>query len=240
MNPLSGAADDNFRLVDGGHRRPGAVYAVSDATVAAGAKQPAGVTLVQLREEHRGRTDLAITSLDDSFWRTDVAVHHHAGKRLPRAVGEAKIDLTQMLRESSKEPLGCGVAWLVGRRGTVSYELDTGVLDGSAGRLAHVSGRVNRFPFSVVVDVAERRQMWEFDVRLTLRARGIARPVLWFAGRRIRRGIDDWFSTAWPAVARNVDRGQAELRKLAVATEAAGGPEAFIRRELWSDEAEFS
>lgn len=239
VNPLSGVADDTTRLVDGGHRRPGAVYALAGSPKPSNVKRHTGVTLVQLRDERRGQSEFAITSLDESFWRTALIAQHHAGKRLPRVTGEVTIDLTEMLR-SSEQSFGGVAAWLVGGHGRIVYELDTGALEGSGGRLVDVSGRVNRFPFSVVVDVARRGATWQVDVRYSLRARGIARPVLWFGGRKIRRKVDAWFDRAWSAVAQHVDRAEAELRTLADATATAGGPAAFVRQELWTDEPDVS
>ena len=181
----------------------------------------------RLREDSSRRLRFSLSGQQER-WTVDVDLE---SGRLPRIRISATLDLTAQLEDDGVP--GCLSSFLGGiGKGAGTVDLATTERDG---RAVEMEGRANRFRGSLQVDVRTSASKWAIDGRGTLGARGMARPILWFAGRRIRRSIEKSLADFWlesEAKMNDLDRG---IRRLRAAIAEEGGAAPLVRRSLWDE-----
>lgn len=222
-NPLTGAADPALSLRGGRHRQAGAVYGIT----VDGERYEAAL----VDDDHR-RLRFAIRPASER-WTAMATIEHRPG--LPTVEIDGQADLSATLRDD-KAP-GCLTA-AFGGPGTVEAVIDGGALERS-GRTVELDGRGYRLRGRgrVEVEVAGNRR-WTVDGHGVLRGRGLARPLLWIFGGRIRRSLDRNLATAWASSESLMTDVEQDLVRLRVAIDTEGGAAPFVRRALWDDDFE--
>jgi hypothetical protein len=224
VNPLTGQPVDTFALVDGRHRRAGARY----RTTAPEDGGPAtNEELIDITLRSDSARELAVT-VEDEQRRVKVDVELEHG-RMPKVSARLRMDITALLR-SEGEP-GC-MGWVLGGTGTGDVVVDLGTLE-AGGRTAAFEGRTNRIRAASVVDVESTRDVWKVTAAATLRAKGLARPVLWFGRRSIRRAVTAACDEFWAGSDELTSRMRSDLADLRAAIDEEGGPAPFVHRLLW-------
>lgn len=165
-----------------------------------------------LREDNPLR--LALTLADDSgHWTVEIDVEH---RRLPMVSVSGTLDLTALSRADGTP--GC-LAGVLGGGGEGTAILDFAPIEDD-GRLIDAQGRANQFRGSVRLETRTSATRWTLEGNGALHARGLARPILWFAGRRMRRSIDHSLGKFWTESESGMPELDAELRRLQSAIEA--------------------
>lgn len=173
---------------------------------------------------------LAFTLADDSeHWTVEVDIEH---RRLPIVCLSGTLDLTAVL-EADGTP-GC-VAGILGGAGDGTATFDFATLE-SDGRSIDAHGRANRFRGSLHLETRTSATQWALVGKGALHPRGLARPILWFAGTRIRRSIHHSLAEFWTEGEFWMRQLDAEMHRLRAAIEEEGGPGPFVRRALWDDD----
>lgn len=173
---------------------------------------------------------LAFTAAaEGKAWTLDVEVLR---QRLPRIKLEGRIDLTATFKAEGTP--GC-LAALFGGSGRGTADVDLARLD-NGGRLVEAEGRANRLRGDARIDVHPSLSRWKVEGRLGVRARGLARPLLWFGGGRLRRGMERSYSEAWASSEEAVNELAAGLEELRRSITAEGGAAPFVHRALWDDD----
>ncbi|MGY6499856.1 MAG: hypothetical protein ACXIVQ_03015 [Acidimicrobiales bacterium] len=180
------------------------------------------------------RTDdlrvLAVDVTDESEnWTVELTIEHG---RTPRLHLAGRADLTAVLREL-RTP-GC-LARRFGGSGEIVAAIDLGALERDA-RAITVDGHANRFGGSASVDVQTSAARWRISAGARIRTQGIARPVVWFFRRRIRRSLKAGLDEFWPTVDESVASLARDLHALRRVVDAEGGPNPFVHRVLWDDD----
>lgn len=264
INPLTQERVDTVRLVGGRHRRPGARYRIAtpevdlpedqraefdaelEALAHSGADQaewedhfvrrqaasvPTGTDEHVLTFTLRGddMRSLGGTLTDDSgHWSVDVDVHH---RRLPAIDLRGAVDIDALLLATGTP--GC-LARFLGGRGEGTATVDLATIEGD-GRSVDAEGHAGRFHGSVQMHTRTSPTEWQLDGTGTLRARGLARPIQWIVGRRLRRRIEASLTSWWADAEPRLRSLRAEMDQLRSAIEHEGGEAAFVRRALWDD-----
>lgn len=181
-----------------------------------------------LREDN-SRT-LALTLTDEhEHWTVAVDIEHG---RLPSVSIRGTLDLAALL-EAQGTP-GC-LAGILGGTGEGTGIVDLATLERD-GRVIYAQGHANRFRVSLHLEVRTSATQWMLDGRGVLRARGLARPILWFAGRRIRRSMDHSLAEFWSTSESRMREVDLEMHRLRSAIEEEGGQASFVRRMLWDED----
>jgi hypothetical protein len=181
----------------------------------------------RLREDNSRRLWFSVSDQQER-WTVDVDLEHG---RLPRIGISGTLDLTAQLKADGAP--GC-LSSLLGGIGQGAGTVDLGATERD-GRAVEVEGSANRFRGSLHVDVRTSASEWAIDGQGVLGARGMARPILWFAGRRIRRSIEKSLSDFWSeseSKVNDLDRG---IQRLQAAIAEEGGAAPFVRRALWDE-----
>ena len=162
-------------------------------------------------------------------WSVAVDIVHG---RLPRVRLTGRADITALLKASHAP--GC-LARLFGGHGEIDAMIDLTALD-RGGRAVTAEGAANRFRGSTTIDIKSSTTRWPVSVRARVAARGVARPVLWFMRRRIRRGFNESLEEFWADADRTSYELAGQLAELRRATDDEGGPAPFTHRLLWDPE----
>jgi hypothetical protein len=186
-------------------------------------------TIVATLTHDDGKRLAASVTEPGGFWTVDASFIRERQPAL--SLDEGRLDLTTMLRKNAVP--GC-LARLLGGVGAGRANLDLAALDGHGGPLLVADARVSRFRGNVTANVRPARRDWQVAATLTVKARGLARPVLWIFGKRLRRTLDEAFDTFWTDSPRRIDELEDTLRKLSADADQAGGLGDLIRRELWT------
>jgi hypothetical protein len=186
-------------------------------------------TVVATLTHDDGKRLAASVTEPGGFWTVDASFIR--GRQPALSLDEGRLDLTTTLRKNAVP--GC-LARLLGGVGAGRAGLDLAALDGRGGRLLVADARVNRFRGNATANVRAAPRDWRVAATLTLGARGLARPVLWIFGRRLRRTLDDAFDAFWTDSPRRIDELEDMLKKLSADADQAGGFADLIRRELWA------
>jgi hypothetical protein len=181
-----------------------------------------------LIEDSPQRLALSIAA-EKEPWTVDVTVTR---QRLPRVELEGHIDLTSAF-EADGLP-GC-LAWFIGGRGAGSAVVELGALERN-GRAIEAEGHANRFSGDFRTEARTSATTWGVDARGSLRARGLFRTVLWFAGGRVRKHVERTVAEIWAKSDQATADLSAALAQLDSDTEAEGGPTPFVHRCLWDED----
>lgn len=242
INPLTDDTVDVLALVDGRHRQGGATYRITVTSPelelpeerraefekeARGGTQQEHVT-ASLREDSARKLSFALSN-DDEHWTVDLNVEHG---RLPKVELAGRVDVTASLRVDGTPGW---LAALLGGTGHGSAMLDFGTLE-RGGRAIEAGGAANRFRGRARIDVQTSVTRWTVVGDGTLRARGLGRLVLLFAGSRIRRSIERSFAAFWASSESHASELEKEISWLQRAIDEEGGPAPFVRRALWDDD----
>lgn len=178
-----------------------------------------------LRQDNARRLAFSVSD-GDEHWTVVVDVEHG---RLPKVELEGQVDLTASFKADGTP------GWLaafLGGTGGGSAVLDLGTLERS-GPAVEAAGRANRFLGRVQIEVRTSATRWALAGDGALRARGLGRPVLWFAGRRLGRSIDRSLAAFWASSESRMAELEKQMSHLRTAIEDEGGPAPFVRRALW-------
>jgi hypothetical protein len=181
-----------------------------------------------LRDDSSRRLAFAVSD-ETEHWTVEVDLEHG---RLPKVHISGTLDLTARLKADGTPGCLSGIFGGTGA-GTASLDLATVERDGS---LLVAEGQANRFKGNAGIDVRTSPTTWAVDGKGVLRARGLARPIMWFAGRRVRRSIDESLAEFWTdseSHMRDLDR---EIQRLRAAVTEEGGAAPFVRRALWDED----
>lgn len=184
--------------------------------------------VLTVREDSHRRLVFSVSERDRP-WTIDVEVEHD---RLPRVTVHGTTDLTAVLQEQEYPKLACR---FFGGTAEGSVKIDFGTIDEN-GRAIRARGRANRFRGGLAVDVRTARSDWTVDARVTLRARGLARPLLWVFRRRIRTAVDGAMASFWERSHDALEGWEREMRHLRALIVEEGGARPFVRRALWDDD----
>lgn len=186
------------------------------------------VLTLTLRDDNSRRLAFGVSG-ETEHWTVDLGLERG---RLPSVQVSGSLDLTAILRADGN--LGCVSGILGGTgAGTATVDLATMERDGS---FLVADGRANRFRGALGFDVRTSATTWSIEGTFVLRARGLARPILWFAGRRIRRSIEESVAEFWTDSESHVAELDGEIQRLRAAIVEEGGSAPFVRRSLWDDE----
>ncbi len=181
-----------------------------------------------LREDNSWRLTFGVSD-EPGHWTIDVEIRHG---RLPHVEISGSLDLTARL-EAERTP-GC-LARILGGTAAGTATLDLAAVE-RTGSLITAEGNANRFTGKIGVDVRTGARTWSIKGTGVLRARGLARPILWFTGRRIRRRINEALAKFWSDSESHVGAVDRQIRGIRTAIADEGGATAFVRRSLWDDE----
>ena len=182
---------------------------------------------IVLRNDDPG--SLAFTMSDErDQWTADVEIDH---ARLPSVKLRGEVDLTAALR-AQRTP-GC-VAGLLGGTAGGHATLDASALELS-GRAVDARGRANRFRGAVRVDVRSSATRWTVSGQAEVHAKGVARLVLWVAGRWVRKRIESALEDFWTSSEARMTDLESDIARLRSAIASEGGAVAFVHRWLWDD-----
>lgn len=181
-----------------------------------------------LREDDSRRLACSVSD-EDEHWALDIVLEHGL---LPKIDLDGRVDLTASIKANGTP--GC-LATFLGGTGDGSAVLDLGTLERS-GRVIEAAGRANRFRGSAELDVQASATRWVVTGDGRLRARGLGRFVLWFAGRPIRRSVDQSLREFWASGESQAAELEKEISQLRAAVEEEGGAAPFVRRALWDDD----
>jgi hypothetical protein len=162
-------------------------------------------------------------------WTLDIEVLR---QRLPRIKLDGRIDLTATLKSEGSP--GC-IAALFGGTGRGTADIDLEQLD-NGGKLVDAEGRANRLRGDARIEVRPSLSRWKVEGCVGVRARGLARPLLWFGGGRLRRGMERSYSEAWASSDQAVNELAAGLEELRTSITVEGGAAPFVHRALWDDD----
>lgn len=183
----------------------------------------------RLRED-TGRT-LAFSLTDENeHWTIDIDIVMEHGS-LPRVLLSGRADLRALLRAEGTP--GC-IAGFFGGAGTGTGTFGLAALE-RRGRMIEAEVRAHRVRGSGRVDVRTSTTTWAVDGEGVLRARGLARPIMWFAGRHFRDRIEATLAEFWAGSdSRMADVGS-QMVRLRTAMAMEGGPAPFVHRVLWDE-----
>ena len=184
-----------------------------------------------LREDTARRLVFSVSD-EAEHWTIHADVEH---ARLPKIELKAHVDLTASFKADGAPGW---LAAMLGGTGVASAVFDLATLERS-GRAVHADGRANRFRGNARLEVRASATRWAISGEGALRARGLGRLVLWFAGRRIRRSIDGALAEFWASSESRTAALQKETSRLRTAIEKEGGPAPFVRRALWDEDFNF-
>lgn len=234
LDPRDGSPTETFRLVSGTHRRPGARYRV--------VSRPPGETSLEadvvLRRDEAGSVSVSVSSLAGT-WSVDVDLTGLPDGPLsevarPRCELTGEVDLVRELRRADLPgPAGWLSTWLVGRSASGSAVLDVGALDAGRSPLARARGGVRRASAEAGLEVTASLSRWELVATVEVAGRGAAGLALRVARRWVEPHVVRGLEQALDRLA-DADAHDRDLAHLAARTEAAGGPRALVRDELWS------
>ncbi|MCD9199304.1 hypothetical protein [Aeromicrobium wangtongii] len=263
LNPISGAAIGDVRLVEGRHRSPGARY---DITIRTPVLEPDPAQLRALDAEHLGRED---TDWDTCFDRRQ-AISVQTGEtettasvvlraddsrvlaasvtdasqlwsvdvdlvhgRLPRIEATGRLDATAMI--AAEQVPGC-LARLLGGVATGTATVDLAAIE-RRGRntLVEGSGQFNRFRADGAARVTTSARSWDVGAKIRLRGKGIGRLVLRIFGGRLRREFDASMTTGWATAATAMDGIERQLGAVRTFIDQEGGLADVVHRTLWED-----
>lgn len=194
-----------------------------EASVQVGTEQD-HIALTLREDNSRG---LAFSVSDgDEHWTVVVDVEHG---RLPKVQLEGQADLTALFKADGAP------GWLaafLGGTGGGSVMLDLGPLERS-GQAVEAGGRASRFRARVQIEVRTSATRWALHGDGVLRARGLGRPMLWFAQRRIGRPIDRSMAAFWASSESRMAELEKMTAQLRTAIDDEDGPAPFVRRALW-------
>lgn len=249
IDPLVGDPTTSLTLLGGRHRQRGARYQIAVATPAAGPSErdsssrswrstSGSASAETARARHRlvatlrddDARQLAFSLSDETeHWIVDVVIRH---AYLPSVEVSGRVDLTALLRANGTP--GC-LGALFGGKGGGNGVLDLGAIE-RGGAAIEAEGRANRFQARVGLEVRPSATSWAVIGAGTLRARGLGRPVLWFAGPRLRRHIGHLLAEFWESAGSRMSDLEHEMARLQAAIDDEGGPRPFIQRALWDDD----
>ncbi len=197
-----------------------------EASIQVGTKE--NLLMATLREDNSKRLSFLVSD-EHQRWTVEFDVEH---ERLPKIGISGTIDLTAQLKADGTP--GC-LSTILGGTGVGAGTVDLAAAE-RGGRAVDAKGRANRFGGSLMVEVRASASKWAIDGRGVLGARGIARPILWFAGRRIRRSIEKSLAEFWSVSASHMSDLDRELQRLRAAIAKEGGTAPFVRRALWDED----
>ena len=113
--------------------------------------------------------------------------------------------------------------------------LDLGVLE-RGGQAVRANGRANRLRGNALLDIDASATTWTVAGKGRLQARCLGRPLLWLAGRRIRRSINHAFAEFWAAGESHTIGLELQLSELRTVIENEGGLARFVRRAIWDQD----
>lgn len=180
---------------------------------------------VVLEEDTVGRVAFSVSD-DAEQWRVRVEVEDEPW---PKVHFSGDIDLTAMWRAEGTP--GC-VAGLLGGTGSATATFDTAPLH-RGGQLLEMEGRANRFRGRLRLEIEHTSPRWVGAGEATLRAVGLARPVLWFAGRRVNARIARSLKEFWTAAERAAADLEGHMCRLRAGVAREGSEALFVRRFLW-------
>lgn len=181
-----------------------------------------------LREDTARRLVFSVSD-EAEHWTIHADVEH---ARLPKIELKAHVDLTASFKADGSPGW---LAAMLGGTGVASAVFDLATLERS-GRTVHADGRANRFRGSARLEVRASATRWAITGEGALRARGLGRLVLWFAGRRIRSSIDGPLAEFWASSESRTAALEKETSRLRTAIGKEGGPAPFVRRALWDED----
>ncbi len=180
-----------------------------------------------LRDDNSRRLAFGVSD-ETEHWTVDVDLEHG---RLPSVQVSGTLDLTARLKADGTP--GC-LSGILGGTGVGTATVDLATVE-RGGSLVVAEGRATRFRGNLGVDVRTSATTWSIEGTFVLRARGLARPILWFAGRRMRRSIDQSVAEFWSDSESHVRELDRQVQRLRAAIAEEGGSAPFVRRSLWDD-----
>jgi hypothetical protein len=178
-----------------------------------------------LREDNARRLAFSLSHEDD-HWTVDVVVDHG---RLPKVELNGHVDLTASFKADGTPGF---LASILGGTGGGTAVVDLRTFE-RGGPIVDAEARANRFRGSARLEVRTSATRWAVSGDGTLRARGLGLPVLWFAGRRVRRSVDRSLAEFWASSESQMGELEKELSGLRTGIEDEGGPAPFVLRALW-------
>ena len=176
-----------------------------------------------LHDDNQRRLKFSVSD-EPATWTLDVEIEHG---RWPKVDLNGRIDLSAVLRADGTP--GC-LAGFLGGTGRGSAVLELAALE-RGGQAIRAEGRANRFRGSAKANIRASATKWILDGTGSLRARGLGRLVLAFAGRRVRDGINGSIDEFWTKARTN--EWEQHLSQLRDQVDATGGPGPFVRRAIW-------
>lgn len=183
----------------------------------------------RLREDTARTLAFSLTD-EDEHWTVEMTIVMEDGT-LPCVLLSGRADLRALLRAEGTP--GCFAGFL-GGAATGTGTFDLAVLE-RGGRMIEVEGRARRVRGGARFDVRTSTTTWAVDGKGRLRARGLARPVMWFAGRHVRDRIEATLADLWAGSESRTTGVSSQMVRLHAALAEEGGPAPFVHRVLWDE-----